>query len=720
MKFLTSLLSTIFGLILAIGMVAWSSEIFASSFEGGQFDPYKLKPVVLIVLANWTLFFILDWIYRNVHPKMYYTSWADNEAGPGFNLLQSLISSLRSAVLGLAIPTISLGLVVIGIAPFLVVMGLEKSRSIPLLLLLMSVLIVLSILGWIVQWGYHRRVLELMNESSAKSSGKEKKRKPSDTSSGQIQIRLLNEGSAIKLSKRGTEKYNSAVRLQRWIWFRDLVVPLAALLGIFSVAYYFELLDDQGTVLNLVMFWIFFLVLVWIGNRWRMADRTPLRQLRLGFGLWLHALLVAICSPFLFLVELPGRNGKPDEQWNMIPSLGQWVSHLLRSPRLFWIPAILMISLVPILSSAKTPDDVGLGAMAIFVAGILSYEIMYRLLDRIIRSQKRGPNRLVFLRVFGDSRRGQFLFTHLAPRWKGVGSITCIAAPDVSVHQLESDIGFDILFARLRQRFLSRNEAQVIGRHIESNTLGDVREDHCFDDSWMSAVESMFTQNAVIMMDLRGFSPQREGCIYELGVLRDNIPMDSVVFLIDESTDFEFLKSTFIQLWKTVDKNSSNADQHRRGSEKFSQITTFKMSDSKNKSADQITKLLIEACVATEKHHEEHGKTFLKKLIEDLQLLAADADVQIKKVGNRLPGKQILEAGYSCDHDLGYTSFLVSWKLITKEQDLAISAVNESVQFLRAAKSKHSADGVKTDPDWQELRLASRDALKALGKRRSL
>jgi hypothetical protein len=319
------------------------------------------------------------------------------------------------------------------------------------------------------------------------------------------------------------------------------------------------------------------------------------------------------------------------------------------------MPAMLFVSMVPLLgmSNNLATEDLLIKAFASFAVGIIAFEVIYRLFDRFLQRWQEQSNRLVFLRVFGDRRRGQFLFRHVAPRWKGLGSITCIAAPDVSIHQLEADIGFDLLFGRLRQRFLTRDEAGIIGRHINSDALGAVWEDHCFDDTWMSAVQSMLTQNAIVMMDLRGFGPQREGCIYELGVLRDSISMGAVVFLIDATTDFEFLKKTLEQLWRTIAIDSPNTVKAGTGSAKNHQITIFRMSDSKRKSAEQLHQLLIEACVSNEAYHQAQGQLFLTQLIDDLQLLAADAPVQIKAVGGgRWPGKKVLEAGYSSDHDL--------------------------------------------------------------------
>lgn len=713
MQFLTSLMSTIFGLLMLI-----LAAMVLLSFESRMLTPLDLIwGISLLAFLSWIGFRLLDWTYKKVHPAVYTSSRYAHGAGVRFTVLQAVVSSLRSAVLGMAIPTVALGLLLLVFIPLQLVMeNSNDSIQNKGLLLLASEILLFGVLGWIVQWRYNRSVLKLMQEKSAKSAKRRNTTKKSRTTAGKLQLRILDAKKGTQLSKRGAEKQQAAKRLERLGWLRDVGAPLAALGGM--MASYPEDLPSIGLlVVGAVLF-----VLAWLGSTLRLADRTPLRQFRLGFGLWMHALLVAFIAPLMFLFELPGSQGWPDKQWTIVPKLGRWVSDLLRSPRLFWIPAMLFVSMVPLLGMSKNieAEDV-LKAFVSLLVGIIAFEVIYRLFDRFLQGRQGRLKRLVFLRVFGDRRRGHFLFRHIAPRWKGLGSITCIAAPDVSVHQLEADIGFDILFGRLRQRFLTRDEAGVIGRHINSEALGMVWEDHCFDDTWMSAVQSMLTQNAIVLMDLRGFGPQREGCIYEMSVLRDNISMGAVVFLIDETTDFEFLKSTLDQLWKTIASDSPNTNEAEAGVAKNKQITIFRMSASKRKSAAQLTRLLIEACVSSEVYHQAHGQLFLNQLIDDLQLLAADAPAQIKAVGGgRWPGKKVLEAGYSADHDLGNVHYLFSWGLINDQQDNAISDVDEAVQYIRCSDIKQTAVGLGEDPAWQELRIAARNSLKALGKRRTL
>ena len=701
MRFFTALLSVVFGLLL-LYVVAQLGALYADE-EWWQL----LLPALMV--SSLVVFRVLDRLYRRLHPAMYKSHWGTQELGPGFNLLQALVSALRSAVLGIAIPSVFLGLSFFVVAPAVWLVGGEEGEPVEPLLFIAVLIFMVAILGTLLQWFYQRGALGLMLEKSGFGSSGRRSRKKSGAKSVKVNFRILDQKKPSQ-SKSGAEKQRSAKTVQRLITLRALLAPVAAFASIYLIAPRLEVEIDRALLVAVAM--LFFLA--WLGTRWRLVDRSPLRQLRLGVGWFLHAALVAASWPVMFFLELPGNGGRTAQQWQVVPLLGRWVGNLLRSPRLLWIPAILLFTLYPFLEE----QDWAPNFFWLLAIGLLTFELIYFIFNRLIKTRQRGDNRLVFLRVFGDQRRGRFLFQHLAPRWAGMGSIICIAAPDVSVHQMEPDIGFDLLLGRLRQRFLTHDEAQVIGRHVRSDTPGVVREDHCFDDSWMPAVQTLLTQNAIVLMDLRGFTPQRKGCIYELGMLRDSIPIESVVFLTDPSTDFDFLTETLEQLWKTTSSDSPNLSTGSTQGKKNARITIFKMTEANGKSAEQLTQLLIEACVSNDGYHLKNGKAYLEELINDLQLLAADAEAQIKAVGNRQPGKKVLDAGWSSDHDLGYASYLLNWKVVTEAQYEAIYEVGNAVQEARIDEVKQTATGLKEDPAWEDLRLTARACLKALKKRR--
>jgi hypothetical protein len=66
-------------------------------------------------------------------------------------------------------------------------------------------------------------------------------------------------------------------------------------------------------------------------------------------------------------------------------------------------------------------------------------------------------------------------------------------------------------------------------------------------------------QSDLVAMDLRGFTSARQGCIFELGVLIDTVPLARVALLIDHTTDEPLLRQTLANLWKRMTSHSPNA-----------------------------------------------------------------------------------------------------------------------------------------------------------------
>jgi hypothetical protein len=62
----------------------------------------------------------------------------------------------------------------------------------------------------------------------------------------------------------------------------------------------------------------------------------------------------------------------------------------------------------------------------------------------------------------------------------------------------------------------------------------------------------------VVLMDLRGFTPQNQGCRYELQQLLDFVALERVVVLIDARTSRDFIESTLQNLWRTSRADSPN------------------------------------------------------------------------------------------------------------------------------------------------------------------
>ena len=52
-----------------------------------------------------------------------------------------------------------------------------------------------------------------------------------------------------------------------------------------------------------------------------------------------------------------------------------------------------------------------------------------------------------------------------------------------------------------------------------------------------------------VLMELRGFSRKNRGVVYEIQELIDPVPLERVVFVVDETTDEPLLRRTVRESW---------------------------------------------------------------------------------------------------------------------------------------------------------------------------
>ena len=178
---------------------------------------------------------------------------------------------------------------------------------------------------------------------------------------------------------------------------------------------------------------------------------------------------------------------------------------------------------------------------------------------------KRLPNvRLLFLRVFGSPSRSEKLFDLLAARWRYAGSIRLISATDVARGRFEPDEFLDFLSGRLARGFISSNadlERRLSAPDLGPDSDGRYRIDEffCRADTWQFTVTRLMAQSDLVAMDLRGFTSTKKGCLFELGVLMETVPLARVALLIDRTTDEPLLRRTLADLWTKITVRSPNA-----------------------------------------------------------------------------------------------------------------------------------------------------------------
>ena len=85
-----------------------------------------------------------------------------------------------------------------------------------------------------------------------------------------------------------------------------------------------------------------------------------------------------------------------------------------------------------------------------------------------------------------------------------------------------------------------------------------INEFFCYNDTWKSTLQSLLPTSDCILMDLRGFSRENRGCIYELQQLVQVISLNRVTFLTDSTTDTELLQQTLQHAASYVDASSTD------------------------------------------------------------------------------------------------------------------------------------------------------------------
>jgi hypothetical protein len=138
-----------------------------------------------------------------------------------------------------------------------------------------------------------------------------------------------------------------------------------------------------------------------------------------------------------------------------------------------------------------------------------------------------------------------------------------IAGPDLANATVEPHEFLDFLAGRLNRRFISGPD--VLERRLaEAQTKRDtdgrfrVASFYCHDDTWRMVLRRLARESDLVMMDLRGFTPANQGCVYEISELLDTMPLDRIMLVVDATTDETFLTETLRTSWAGIGAASRN------------------------------------------------------------------------------------------------------------------------------------------------------------------
>ncbi len=152
------------------------------------------------------------------------------------------------------------------------------------------------------------------------------------------------------------------------------------------------------------------------------------------------------------------------------------------------------------------------------------------------------PRTLLLLRVFGYTARTERLFDRIGARWRLLGPVTMIAAPDVVARTIDPGDYLRYLTGRLAEHFIkSRRDLKARLAALDLRPDPDQRyrinDFCCREDTWQATVVELMNRADAVVMDLRGFTSERRGCEFELAEIGRRLAPSRVVLVVDAMTD---------------------------------------------------------------------------------------------------------------------------------------------------------------------------------------
>jgi hypothetical protein len=168
---------------------------------------------------------------------------------------------------------------------------------------------------------------------------------------------------------------------------------------------------------------------------------------------------------------------------------------------------------------------------------------------RLPQGEARGAS-LLLLRSFTLGDRSNRLFEDFESLWRSIGTIQLVGAVDLALTTLEPHELLDFLRGRSGREFV-HSQAEVDARLAAFDHGRDpdgrfrVNVIFCGNEIWKYAVNRMLIDSDCVLMDLRGFTRHRAGCVFEIRSLAESDLPFRTVFLVDGATDRRYVSETW-------------------------------------------------------------------------------------------------------------------------------------------------------------------------------
>ncbi len=235
-----------------------------------------------------------------------------------------------------------------------------------------------------------------------------------------------------------------------------------------------------------------------------------------------------------------------------------WTIIIWGALNLIFLAAIVFVAIRSILQVLIGQSQLifllGLASGIVAAYGTLFF-VMGFTLRRQVSANK--PLQLLALWVFNTGNNLVSILSGIGLLWRFLGTIQFLRGGEFTVDleslmkKKEADLIADTP-EKLESGLRSFQYVPGWSGSYVTNTL------LCGDAVWKPAIHALLRKADAVAMSLFGFSKSNQGCLYELGLLLDTFPIHRVLFLVDETTDLDFLLDTLRQSWECMATDSPN------------------------------------------------------------------------------------------------------------------------------------------------------------------
>jgi len=224
----------------------------------------------------------------------------------------------------------------------------------------------------------------------------------------------------------------------------------------------------------------------------------------------------------------------------------------------FWIAVALLRAAI---SYPALAPPLPLIFIAITLASVSGY--LYWLHRAAVAVERRycyqPPLNLLALRVFGSPNLADFL--NLSDAWQWIGTRQLLDGPDTAGQKGRDLLNY--LVGRIDRSIIVdttelREALEAFSVRPDRMLRFPVNSMQCANATWKAALQYLLDRADVVVMDLSSLSEQNRGVAYEIGKLVDEVPLNRVVLLFDESTDLKVLKEILVRAYEAIAADSPN------------------------------------------------------------------------------------------------------------------------------------------------------------------